>query len=175
MSRLSAMAAAVLCTAALFLVAVAQAGREKVAFPAYQRHALYDVQDQPDIAEIREAYINPEALKQFRPGEPFPSGTVITLSIFKARLDEEGRLLRDPNGRLVRGTIDRIVVMEKRTGWGIEYPDDIRNGEWEYERFRPDGTRELTANITGCFQCHKPFDKIDFVFTIQEIAKFKQR
>ena len=27
--------------------------------------------------------------------------------------------------------------MEKRKGWGTEYPDNIRNGEWEYQAFTP--------------------------------------
>lgn len=165
-------AAAFIIVTTSLLIVVASAGREKVVFPAYQTHVLYDVIDQPDIQEIREAYINPEALKNLRPGQPFPSGTVLTVPTFKARLNEKGEFVRDTNGRLVRGDLDRIVVMEKRAGWGVEYPEDLRNGEWEYERFRPDGTRDPTANIKGCFQCHKPFSGLDFVFTLPEILKF---
>jgi hypothetical protein len=156
-------------------VALAHADREKVDFPAYQGHVLYDVLDQPDVGEIREAYIDPESLKKYQPGQPFPSGTVLTMPTFKALTNENGNFVRDVNGRLVRGRLDRIVVMEKRTGWGSEYPEVIRNGEWEYNRFRPNGSWDMTADIKGCFQCHKPFEKIDFVFTIQEIIKFKQR
>lgn len=174
--RLHAVSAVACCAAVLsVLIAIAHAGRENVAFPAYQSHVLYDVLDQPDIAEIREAYINPEALKKYRPGTPFPSGTVLTMPTFRALRNEKGDFVRDANGRLVRGPLDRIVVMEKRAGWGAEYPETVRNGEWEYERFKPDGTRDPTASIPGCFQCHKPFEKLDYVFTIQEIVKFKER
>jgi hypothetical protein len=151
------------------------AGREKVLFPAYQTHVLYDVLDQPDLKEIREAYISSDAFKNFRPGEPFPSGTVLTLPTFKALLNEAGELVRDPNGRLVRGRLDRIVVMEKRTGWGAEYPEELRNGEWEYERFQPDGARDQSADIPGCFKCHKPKSELDFVFTHPQIVRFSQR
>jgi len=28
--------------------------------------------------------------------------------------------------------------MEKRTGWGSEYPEAKRNGEWEYQVFHAD-------------------------------------
>jgi len=28
--------------------------------------------------------------------------------------------------------------MEKRTGWGRDYPDALRNGEWEYRVFTAD-------------------------------------
>ena len=158
--------------AILFLVtASATAGTEKVAFPAYQTHVLYDVLDQPEIKEIREAYINAEALKGLKPGQPLPSGTVLSLPTFKALLDDKGELVRDPNGRLVRGRLDRVVVMEKRTGWGVEYPADLRNGEWEYNRFRSDGSRDPRADIKGCFECHKPESHRDFVFTLADLVK----
>jgi hypothetical protein len=159
---------------ATILIVVAtsvSAGQEKVAFPAYQTHVLYSVLDQPEIKEVREGYINLEALKAVKPGQPFPSGTVISLPTFKALVDDRGELVRDPNGRLVRGRLDRIVVMEKRTGWGVEYPEDLRNGEWEYARFLPDGSRDPRANIRGCFECHKPESKRDFVFTVDELVK----
>jgi len=147
------------------------AGQEKVAFPVYQTHVLYDVLDQPDIKEIREAFVNPEALKNIKPGQPLPSGTVLSLPTFKALVNEKGELVKDPNGRLVRGPLDRIVVMEKRTGWGIEYPEDLRNGEWEYARFLPDGSRDPKADIKGCFECHKPKSDQDFVFTWPQLIK----
>ena len=150
----------------------ARAGEEKVAFPAYQTHILYDVLDQPDIKEIREAFINFEALKNLKPGQPLPNGTVLSLPTFKALVNEKGELVKDPNGRLVRGPLDRIVVMEKRTGWGIEYPENLRNGEWEYARFLPDGSRDPRANIKECFECHKPKSDQDFVFTWPELIKF---
>jgi hypothetical protein len=155
----------------MMVAAPADAGPDKVAFPAYQTHVLYSVLDQPDIKELREAYINLEALKAIKPGQPLPSGTVLSLPTFKALLDEKGELVRDPNGRLVRGRLDRVVVMEKRTGWGVEYPPDLRNGEWEYARFRGDGSRDPGANIKGCFECHKPESHRDFVFTLADLVK----
>jgi hypothetical protein len=166
-----------LVSVAILLMATptAIAGTEKVAFPAYQTHVLYGVLDQPDIKEIREAYVTPATLKNLKPGQPLPSGTVLSLPTFKAKLDEKGELVRDPNGRLIRGPLDRIVVMEKRKGWGTEYPADLRNGEWEYARFLPDGTRDPKANIKGCFECHKPESKRDFVFTIADLVKAAQR
>ena len=167
---------------ALVLVAVlavvttpVMAGQEKVAFPTYQTHVLYAVLDQPDNKEIREAFVTADTLKHIKAGQALPSGTIITLPTFKARLDDKGELLKDPNGRLVRGPLDRIVVMEKRTGWGAEYPEDLRNGEWEYARFQADGSRDPKANIKGCFECHKPLSASDFVFTFSDLLKAAHR
>jgi hypothetical protein len=159
--------------AALLLVVTspALAGPEKVAFPNYQTHILYTVLDQPDIKELREAYINPEAFKALQAGQPLPYGTILSLPTFKAVLDDKGELVKDPNGRLVRGRLDRVVVMEKQRGWGTEYPEDLRNGEWEYARFLGDGRRDPNANIKGCFECHKPEASRDFVFTLTELLK----
>jgi hypothetical protein len=159
----------------LVIISLAIAGAEKVAFPAYQTHVLYDVLDQPDNKEIRELYVNPEALKNFKPGQPLPSGTVLTAPTFKALVNDKGELMKDANGRLIRGRLDRIVAMEKRTGWGIEYPADIRNGEWEYARFGPDGRLSANVNYNACFQCHKPKGDQDFVFTYPQLGKAAER
>jgi hypothetical protein len=160
-----------LVTLFLILTTPALAGQEKVAFPLYQNHVLYTVLDQPDLKELREAYINPEAFKALQPGQPMPYGTILSLPTFKALVDEKGELVKDPNGRLVRGRLDRVVVMEKRPGWGAEYPEELRNGEWEYARFLGDGRRDPKANIKGCFECHKPEAQRDFVFTLTELLK----
>lgn len=164
-------AAAFFAVSLLVTLAFAIAGADKVAFPAYQTHVLYDVLDQPDNKEVRELYINLEALKNFKPGQPLPNGTVLTAPTFKALLNDKGELVRDANGRLVRGPLNRIVVMEKRTGWGAEYPAELRNGEWEYAVFDPDGKLRANANYNACFQCHKPKSDQDFVFSHPQLVK----
>ena len=149
----------------------ATAGPDKVKFPQYQTHVLYDVLDQPEIKEVRELYVNAEALQGLKADQPLPSGTVLSAPTFKALLDDKGEFVRDPNGRLIRGRLDRVVVMEKRTGWGAEYPDALRNGEWEYGRFGADGTLTTTANYKACFECHKPKADQDFVFSMPQLLK----
>lgn len=60
--------------------------------------------------------------------------------------------------------------MEKRAGWGVEYPEDIRNDEWEYALFRAAGSRNEQANIKARFQCHKPKSAQDVVFTFSQLV-----
>ena len=109
---------------------------------------------------------SPRAAKK---GEPLPSGTVITLIQYAAKLDAQGNPEKDANGRFIKGNLIGYTVMEKRTGWGTEYPDDIRNGEWEYQAFKADKSPNTAANLTACFNCHKPLDKQDFVFLYDKL------
>ena len=174
MARSCAVIAAALLLAAASMLAeptAVIAGADKVVFPAYQTHVLYDILDQPENKEVRELYVNPEALKNLKAGQPLPSGTVLSAPTFKALLDDKGEFVRDANGRLIRGRLDRVVVMEKRTGWGSEYSADIRNGEWEYGRFGPEGKHTPNVNYTACFQCHKPKAEQDFIFSYSQLLK----
>ena len=65
-------------------------------------------------------------------------------------------------------TLDAVEIAQ-RAGWGTEYPDNVRNGEWEYQAFKADKTPNTGANLTACFNCHKPLDKQDFVFSFDKL------
>ena len=147
------------------------AGPEKIAFPAsYKDHVLYATVDRYDNKQYRELYGTPEAVKAVREGKPIPSGTVLTLVQYKAQVDAAGNPVKDPNGRFIKGDLVGVTVMEKRTGWGTEYPDDIRNGEWEYSAFTADLKFNDKANYKACFQCHKPHAKQDYVISLARLS-----
>jgi hypothetical protein len=146
------------------------AGPEKVLFPSgYQNHVRYATVDRPDNKTVREIYISPESARVVKAGEPLPHGTVITMEVYRARVDEKGEPVKDAAGRFIKGDLTGIFVMEKQAGWGVDYPDDLRNGEWEYARFTPEGQRHSNADTTPCFQCHKPLGGQDFVFTQSQL------
>ena len=147
------------------------AGPDKIGFPAnYKDHVLYAAVDRYDNKQYRELYGTPEAVKAAREGKAIPSGTVLTLIQYKAQVDAAGNPIKDANGRFVKGDLVGITVMEKRTGWGTEYPDDVRNGEWEYSAFTADQKFNDTANYKACFECHKPHAKQDFVISLARLA-----
>jgi hypothetical protein len=150
--------AAVACVAAALLAVHARAGGENVVFPDnYASGVLYTTVDRADNKQFRELFVSPPAaVEAAKKGEPMPSGTVITLVQYAALLDAGGNPQIGPNGRFIKGNIVAYTVMEKRTGWGAEYPDNVRNGEWEYQAFKADKTPNTAANLTACFNCHKP-------------------
>lgn len=172
MARVIRPVLAVLLLGGIVLVAQrSTAGPDKITFPAnYKDGVLYATVDRADIKQFRELYGTAEAVKATREGKPIPSGTVLTIVWYKAQVDAQGMPIKDASGRFVKGDLVGYGVMEKRTGWGTEYPDELRNGEWEYAVFAPDGKLNEKANYKGCFQCHKPHDKQDFVISLAKLG-----
>jgi hypothetical protein len=157
----------------LTLATSSSAGPEKVSFPsAYKTHVLYATVDRPDNKTVRDLYASPAEARAAGSAQPLPEGTVLTMEVYKAQLDDKGQPLKDANGRMIRtAELVGVFVMEKRQGWGTEYPETLRNGEWEYARFAADG--QATPNFTAkpCFECHKPMAHQDFVFSLPALGK----
>jgi hypothetical protein len=108
---------------------------------------------------VASIYVTPEAIAALRKGEPIPSGTVLTMVQYKAQLDAKCDPVKDANGRFVKGDLAGYTVMEKCTGWGGEYPTEVRNGEWEYQAFTAERNVNNKRSLTECFQCLKPLER----------------
>jgi plastocyanin len=147
------------------------AGPDKIKFPAdFKKGVLYATVDRYDIKQYRELYSTPEAVNAIKAGKPIPSGTVLTLLQYKAKLDAQGNPVKDAQGRFIKGDFVAYTVMEKRTGWGTEYPAALRNGEWEYAAFNAEGKLNDKANYKACFECHKPHEQQDFVISLAKLG-----
>jgi len=109
----------------------------------------YAVVERGNIKE--DIFTNRDAIEAARGGHPLPSGTVITLVDYR-----DGKLFR-------------YVVMEKRSGWGAQYPESQRNGEWEYQAFNADKSVNRNENLDRCFSCHKSQASNDFVWTLDRM------
>src|SRR5690242_827958 len=142
-----------------------------VAFPVnYSSWVLYNVIDREDQREVHEQYTSREALAAATAGKPMPYGTIVVSANRKAQLDAQGRPRRDAKGDLIAGDLDRVTVMEKRRGWGAEYPEELRNGEWEFAAFTPDGKRNPKVPAKVCMGCHKPHAHLDYIKTYFAMA-----
>jgi len=169
-----AIAIAVTASAAIGLTISARAGGDLVKFPEnYDKGVLYAIVDRADNKQYRELYGPAAAIEAAKAGKPLPDGTVLTLVQYNALLDAAGNPQKNAAGRFIKGTRVAYTVMEKRAGWGAEYPDTQRNGEWEYQAFTADKSVNAKANLTGCFNCHKPLDKQDFVFSYDKMKAAK--
>jgi Cytochrome P460 len=168
--RLSSIAVAFCALTVIVTRTALGAGGDKVVFPAnYVRGVMYTYENRADEKEFREFYITPGGFAAAKKGEPLPSGTVVTLARYNVQLDGNGKPLTDAEGRFIKTSLKAFRVMETRTGWGSEYPDSKRNGEWEYQAFLPDGKVDAKANIDSCFTCHKNGDSVNFMFTADRL------
>jgi hypothetical protein len=61
--------------------------------------------------------------------------------------------------------------MESRAGWGDAIPVLLRNGDWDYALFAPDGKRRDQLNQAPCLACHKPQEPNSYVFTMDKLRK----
>lgn len=151
--------------------AAAFSGPDNVKFPAdYLKGDLYATIDRADVKQYRELYASPGVVEAVRKGRPIPSGAVLTLVQWSVEQDEKGVPKKDANGRFIKKDILAHTVMEKRAGWGAEYPPTKRNGEWEYQVFSAQGIANPKANIDGCFQCHLPHAKQDYVISLAKLS-----
>jgi hypothetical protein len=174
MGRASVVSAAVLVAALVPAVWQARAGGDVVKFPeTYASGVHYGGVDRSDIKERREFYTSQAAVDAVKSGRPIPSGTVVTMVHYRAKQDEQGNLLKDADGHLVKGDIVAYGVMETRTGWGAEYPPELRNGEWEYQTFKADKSVNDKANLKRCFECHKPNAQQDYLFSFAQMKAAK--
>jgi hypothetical protein len=108
--RIHVTAASIAAAVAAFAAVVpARAGGDKVAFP--ENHAagvLFTTVDRPDNKQFREFYTSAEALDAAKKGEPLPSGTVLTMIQYAAKLDAQGNPEKDANGRFIKGNLIAI-------------------------------------------------------------------
>ena len=65
-------------------------------------------------------------------------------------------------------------MQEKRAGWGVGYPPEKRNGDWEYARFFGDGRRN-DASVEACFTCHiQTRPNQDFAFNFWDYVQARK-
>ncbi len=156
-------------------VAVAPAlvapGPNKLKFPQnWDKAVMYATVDRHDTKQYREFYTSAEAVQAARDGKEIPNGTVITLAAYAAKVDAEGKPVKDANGRFVKDKLVAVNSMQKEAGWGNDIPAAVRNGDWIYQSFTPDGQVNEKANLTACFQCHLPFAKDQYLTNLAKLS-----
>jgi plastocyanin len=130
---------------------------DRVGFPTGYKdtYKLFYVFDNYQNRQIRAVYGNPVAAS-VNPAQPFnfPYGSIILFESYSVQEDAGGEPVLDNNGRYMPNALTTLFVMRKEPGFGSDYKE-IRNGEWEYVAYRPDGSYATTpANSGSCALCH---------------------
>lgn len=160
-----------LLAAGLMLPGSVLAGPELVEFPEGYRDTFsqYAVINRPTKKQVVYTYANPLVVQSIQASKQLPSGSVVTMEVYKAKLDEKGNPIVDEKGKYIPADMAAVVVMEKRTGWGAEYPEGIRNTEWEYAKFKPGGGKSIIQSSEKCLVCHKQMANKDFIFSFDQL------
>jgi hypothetical protein len=134
-----------------------QASAPTVELPSdYQSWPVFlsDVQ-RTDNGQVRDLYVN-EVGSTVQEGQPFPNGTLLVMDLFAAQKDAAGAPVHDSNGAMLKGALMKTFVMGKDSGWGNYVSSDLRNGDWLYSAYGPDGKTPTADPMPPCFSCHLP-------------------
>ena len=139
------LAVVVFCIAGLFSTST-MAQTNRATFPAnFDEMVMYGDYRRGSGGEL--AYALPETIASAQSGQPLPPGTVLVLEIYN-------------DGALVS-----YFVMEKGEGWGLDFAEEDRAGDWHFQQFGTDRTVRREAIADRCVSCHQGATENDFMFT----------
>lgn len=157
------------------LVTAALAGPEEVDFPrnyAETFHNYGSVDRESNPAQIGELFANDVAVNGLKRDGELPIGSVLIMEVHNAQMGEDEKPVLGEDNRRIKTGLGVIAVMEKCEGCGEEYPQDVRNGNWEFAFFNPETHELVERDYAGCFTCHKPMEGQDFVFSLDRLKEF---
>jgi len=146
---------------------------ERVSFPAdyrseFSNYLSLDRTGTPD--QVIRLFANDKAIAAAKAGEPLPEGSVLVGEIYKARKDAEGKVITSALGRRVRDKLAAVAVMEKQSGWGAALSEDLRNGDWDFGIFSPQGERLANKDLNACRSCHAPLKDTQHLFSLEHLS-----
>lgn len=170
--RAGLLGSAVAAAVALTSVVMAADEAARVAFPdGYKSYKNYLSLDRTgdNHNQIIRLFANDTAARGPGGDGRFANGSILVGEIYKAKLDENGKPVVSILGRRIRDKLAAVAVMEKREGWGEAFSKDLRNDDWDFAVFSPDGKRLVKKDIDACRSCHAPLSDKDHVFSIEHL------
>ncbi|MDM0022193.1 cytochrome P460 family protein [Variovorax saccharolyticus] len=96
-----------------------------------------------------------EALEAMQKRPPIPDGTHFVLAGYRG------------------GAIFRYFVMEKGAGWGADFGERRRTGDWQFQWFLPTKQVNLNENTARCMACRQSQKDQNYLFTAPRVSKFR--
>lgn len=158
--------------AAVLVASTAVADTDRIAFPAdyetkMQNYVSLDRTQNED--QVIRLFAPEEALDAAKSGAELPYGTVLVAEIYKAKKDKDGKVIKSSLGRRIRDKFAAIAVMQKEKGWGEQYPEGLRNGDWDFAIFNPKGERLVDKDLNSCRGCHAPLRDTQHLFSLEHM------
>ena len=131
----------------------AMAQTNRATFPKnFNQYVLYATYDRGSSKE--EAFATPETLAIAKSGQTLPPGTQLVLGIWSDY------------------KLTGYFVMEKGQGWGADFAEELRTGDWHFQQFDTDMQVKRTAIAERCQSCHGSRAANDFMFTTDRLRAY---
>jgi len=131
----------------------AYAEPNRVTFPKLDDQVHYATVKRGNVTE--HISTTREAIEAIQKGQPVPNGTHFVLADFR---DEK---------------IYRYFVMQKNAGWGADFDERRRTGDWQFQWFWPDRRVNLAENTSRCMSCHSGQKDREYLFTGGRLSEFR--
>ena len=151
--------------------------RTRLKFPEdYKRDFIdYHSINFPERGQVRKYYVNKTAFDAAREGKPMPQGSYFLVEVYAAKMDETKKPVIGADGLYEQEKLLLYTAMETQPGWGDDFPDLLRNADWNYAIFNTDRTVRAGVNQAECLACHKPLDKDSHLFLIKPLQAKARR
>ncbi len=147
--------------------------KTSVTFPEdYQKtYTKYHTINFPATRQVRYYFANPAAIQAAKDGKTVPNGAMLFVEVHAAKLDADKKPVMGPDGFFVADKLLFYTAMARDAGWGRDIPDILRNEDWNYAIFTTAKQHRPGVNQAECLACHKPLDKVSYLFTLKQIAE----
>jgi len=146
--------------------------KSHVAFPEGYKDSFvkYHTIDFPATKQVRHYYANKTAVQAAHAGKPVADGSYLIAEVYTAKLDADKNPVKGADGFFVPEKLLAYTAMQSGAGWGAEFPEMLRNANWNYAVFTPEKQQRAGVNQAECLGCHKPLDKESYVFTLKQLS-----
>lgn len=128
----------------------------------------------PATGQVRYYYANKAAVQAARDGKPLPTGSYLLAEVYSAKRGADGKPVTGADGFYEPEKLIFYTAMQSGAGWGKDFPEMLRNADWNYAIFTTDKQHRPGVNQAECLGCHKPLDNVSYVFTLKQLAATKQ-
>ena len=127
----------------------------------------------PATGQVRYYYANKAAVQAASAGKPLPAGSYLLAEVYTAKRGADGKPVTGADGFYEPEKLILYTAMESGAGWGKDFPEMLRNGDWNYAIFTTDKQHRPGVNQAECLGCHKPLDNVSYVFTLKQLSAAK--
>jgi cytochrome c553 len=148
--------------------------KSNVTFPDNYKQTFvkYHTINFPATRQVRHYYANKAAIDAAKANKPLPAGSYLFAEVYAAKLDANKQPVKGADGFFEPEKLLLFTAMQSGAGWGKDFPDMLRNADWNYAAFSTDKSHR-PINQAECLGCHKPLDNASYVFTLKELGAAK--